>query len=183
MKVLRLSLAIACLVGIVGTSFAQNVGNRKPQGILGVLDPRTGVFHTLPSVADSADAQPLIATTGKFVVNFTITVAATIASTAKIACVVNASTADAASGNFVQEEAAALATRSGSTATCTVNIPYSWNLSSASIDKVTLTYSIEAPVEATATTAFPQRMSTQSLATIAVPTSGTTTTETVTATF
>jgi len=64
-----------------------------------------------------------------------------------------------------------------------VNIPYSWNLASASTDKVTLTYSIEAPVEATATTAFPQRMSTQSLATIAVPTSGTTTTETVTATF
>jgi len=183
MKVLKLSLVIACLVGIVGTGFAQNAETRKPQGILGYLDPRTGVFRTLAPAVDTADAAPVTPTTGKFVFNFTITVAATIAATAKIACSANASTVDLATGNFVTEEAVVLATRSGTTATCTVNIPYSWNLGSAATDKVALTYSLQAPAAATAATAFPVRLSSQSIATIAVPASGTTTTETVTATF
>jgi hypothetical protein len=64
-----------------------------------------------------------------------------------------------------------------------VTIPYSWNLATATSDKVTLTYVLSAPAEATATTAFPQRLSTQTIATIAVPANGKTTDETVTATF
>jgi hypothetical protein len=41
-------------------------------------------------------------------------------------------------GANLQEAAGIVAIRSGSKATCTVTIPYSWPLTSASHDKVTL---------------------------------------------
>ena len=183
MKITKLFCTIVCLLGLVAVSFAQNIESKKTPGIMGYLDPRTGAFHSMPAVDSGSPDVPLAATTGKFVVSFTITVASTIAATAKIACISTASLVDVTTSNFIEEEAAVVATRSGTTATCTVNIPYSWNLGSASSDKVTLTYSIQAPVEASATTQFPQRLSTQSIGTISVPANGATTNETVTATI
>jgi hypothetical protein len=186
MKTLKFFFASMCVLAIVASSVAQ-VQTRKSPGVLGYLDPRTGSFHTLPVPdSDAAEVQPPTTFGGSFVVSFTISVKSAIASTAKIACSVSAITIDnIASGapNIIEEEAAVLATRSGTSATCTVTIPYSWNLATATSDKVTLTYVLSAPAEATATTAFPQRLSTQTIATIAVPANGKTTDETVTATF
>ncbi len=186
MKTTKLVFAIACVLGLVASSFAQNAGTKKSPGILGYLDPKTGVFRTLPTpVTDSAEPAATTVFGGTFVVTFTITVKSAIATSAKISCSVTASLIDAETTNpsIIEEEAAVVATRSGSTATCTVTIPYSWNLATGSTDKVTLAYSLVAPVEATATTAFPQRLSTQDIATISVPANGKTTDETVTATF
>ena len=171
-----------CLLALSSSLFAQGAG----QGIHGYLDPRTGAFHPLPRL--SADATPPATSTftGKFVFSYTITVDATIASSAKIVCAASATVEDnITSGNpsiFI-EEASALATRSGSTATCTVNIPYSWSLATASTDSVTLGYTIEAPAEATVAASQPSRFSNHNLPSINVPATGTTTNETVTATF
>ena len=70
----------------------------------------------------------------------------------------------------------------GNSATCTVNIPYSWNLLSASTDKVSLSYQIIGGVPTT-TVPLATRSSGQSLKQIAVPANGATTTETITATI
>jgi hypothetical protein len=184
MKMMRLFIAISCLLGLVASGFAQNVHSKTTPGILGFLDPKTGAFRVLPNPdADDSDASPPAATTGKFVFSFTITVSSSISASAKIGCSATTTLIDVSTSNFFEEEAAVLATRSGSTATCTVTIPYSWNLKSASSDKVTLAYSIDAPVEATATTALPMRLSSQTIGTIAVPAPGATTTETIVATI
>lgn len=128
-------------------------------------------------------------TSGTFVVNFTITVNATISSTANIGCQASAEVSDGPSGakNLIRETASVVATRSGSTATCSVNIPYSWILTTASTDKVVLGYIITAPVEVPAgmpSQQYPQRISAQPrYASIAIPASGTTTTEDLTITF
>jgi hypothetical protein len=90
---------------------------------------------------------------------------------------------EAATQHFVNEEASVIATRGTGTATCTVTIPYSWVLSTPSSDMLSITYSISAPVEATATTAYPQRLSTQTIENITVPANGTTTSLTITPTF
>jgi hypothetical protein len=184
-KITKYASVLISLVVLASTSFAQSVETR-PQGVLGFLDPGTGIFRTVPvSLVDASEAPALAAasTGGKFVFNFTINVAATISATAKIGCIATATVTEAATLNFITEQAGALATRSGSTATCTVNIPYSWTLNSASTDTVSLTYSIQAPAEAAVSASFPNRTSTHSLPSIKVPANGATTTETITATI
>jgi hypothetical protein len=158
-----------------------------PHGIRGYLDPQTGVFHALPHPELEDDAQPLVTSTftGKFVVNFTITVDSVIASTTKIGCNVTADTDDAATGNFISEQAGTAVTRgSATTVACSVTIPYAWKLGSSTTDMVSLTYTITSPTEiSTAASEYPLRISSQSIGTIKVPANGATTTETVTATI
>jgi len=180
----KLFCTIAILLSFAVSSFGQNGETKKPHGILGYLDPATGVFHTLPVPDASDDAAPAAAvTTGKFVFSFTITIDSSIATSAKIGCSASAQLLDVSTANLIEEEAAVVASRSGSTATCTVTIPYSWTLASASSDKVTLSYVISAPVEASASAQYPQRLSSQTLTTISVPKNGATTNETITATI
>jgi hypothetical protein len=127
-------------------------------------------------------------TTGTIVVNFSITVDATISSTAGIGCHAAASVSDGPTGakNLINEAAGVLATRTGSTASCTVNIPYSWNLVTPTTDKVILAYSITAPAEVPpgSPSSLPTRVSEQTrFAAISVPASGSITTENLTVTF
>ena len=172
---------LACLLGLNISVWSQSIP--AVNGIRGYLDPRTGIFHSMPHPdLQDADVPPPAATTGKFVFTFTITVSSTLASTAKILCEASASLEDTASLNFISETASVIATRSGSTATCTVNIPYSWNLSSASTDKVSLAYQIIGGVPST-TVPLATRTSGQSLKTISVPANGATTNEAITATI
>jgi hypothetical protein len=183
-RILNILLVSACLVASAPL-WGQNAAATR--GIHGYLDPRSGIFHPFARMTE-ADVEPQATKTftGKFVFNYTITVDATIAATAKIACSASAVVEDNVTGgspNIIEEEASALATRSGSTATCTVNIPYSWNLATSTTDMVTLGYTIAAPAEATATTALPSRFSSQSLPAIKIPVTGATTTETIAATF
>jgi hypothetical protein len=171
----------ACFLGLNINLWSQS--NPAANGIRGYLDPRTGIFHSMPHPdLQEADVPPPATFGGKFVFNFTITVSSTLASTAKILCEASASTEDAATLNFIVETASVTATRSGSTATCTVTIPYSWNLSSATTDKVSLSYEIVAGVP-TATVPLATRTSAQPLKTISVPANGATTTETIAATI
>jgi hypothetical protein len=148
------------------------------------------LFTVLISIFLTAATQSMWGqTTGKIVVNFSITVDASISPTANIACQASAEVSDGAAGakNLIHETATVLATRSGSTATCTVDIPYSWNLVTPTTDKVVLGYQITAPVEVptgSVTSTLPARVSEQPrYAAIPVPLSGSTTTEDLTVTF
>lgn len=171
----------ACLMGFNTTLWGQSAPTVN--GIRGYLDPRTGIFHPLAQMAPQ-DEEPSTSTfAGKFVFNFTITISSTISTSVKIACAANATLEDTATLNLILESAEVTATRSGSTATCTVDIPYSWKLGSAPTDKVTLTYQIVAPVEATGSSVLPSRLSEQTVGVISVPANGSTTTETITATI
>jgi hypothetical protein len=109
----------------------------------------------------------------------------TIAATAKIGCQVDASLDDVTVGNFISESAASAVVRgSATTVTCKATIPYSWALASAAQDNISMTYTITSPVAvATAAAEFPLRISSQSLPTIKVPATGTTTAIAVAATI
>jgi len=186
-KLSTLCLFIVCMLGTTVSLWGQDAA--AVRGIRGYLDPRTGLFHAAPQLAapdlEAAAAPATTTVTGKFVVNFTITVDSTIASTNKIACNVTASLDDISTANLIVEEAGTAVTRgTGTTVTCSVTIPYSWKLGSASTDTVGLSYQIISPIEAsTPAGTYPLRISQQSIGTFKVPTTGTTTTEAVAATI
>ncbi len=173
-KLSTLALLFVSFLGMNVSLWGQNAATTR--GIFGYLDPRTGAFHSLPS-PEAQDAAPALATFGgKFVATFTITVSSTIASTAKIGCNLTAELLDSGSGNTIIEEAGNAVSRgTGTTVTCTVTLPYSWALASGSTDRVSLSYNVQAPVEAAASAFYPNRLSSQSLPSISVPANGTTT--------
>jgi hypothetical protein len=124
---------------------------------------------------------------GTFVFKITITVKSTNLGTDTIACAAGVDLIDQNPTTFAingtwEEGAAVAATRSGSTATCTVTIPYSWSLAFGSTDTVNLDYGIEVP-GSTANPPLPSRLNSHSLASMHVPANGTTTTVTVAATI
>jgi hypothetical protein len=125
----------------------------------------------------SQKAYAATATLGTIQVTFDVTVVSSIPTTDDIVCEVTA-TVNNTSGTF-KELASAVATRSGSTATCEVIIPYSWTLTGTS-DSMVLSYGLGWPSGAsTESITGPLRTSTRPGPTIAVPASGTTTKETL----
>jgi hypothetical protein len=159
--------------------------NSAPKsGIPGTFDPKTSVFT--PSRAVLASNYDVAASTifgGKLVFNFTITVSSTLPATDKISCGAAATVVDNGGlGNFIVELATSAATRTGSTATCTTTIPYSWPLATASTDMMSLTYTLTAG-GTTVTTVLPNRTSEQGLGRLAIPANGATSTFTVAATI
>jgi hypothetical protein len=114
--------------------------------------------------------------TGTIEAEFTITIDSTGLPTSKMACGVNTSLND--SGNTFKEFSEVLATVSGSTATCTVKVPYSWTLSTAPTDTIYITYVVVSPTTLPTTNTAPGREC-QREVTIAVPANGATTTEIV----
>jgi hypothetical protein len=175
-KVLTLLLLSACFLGISATLWGQNaIPNR---GIQGYVDPRTGIFHSIPHPDAPDEAEPPVKATftGSIVMNFTITVSSAFASTVPIACIGEVSVRDGTSNNILEVGGSTVPRGTGPTVKCSVTIPYSWSLASAATDQVGLFYSITAPI-AFSQTAFPDRQALQSLGTIAVPVSGTTTTK------
>jgi hypothetical protein len=138
-------------------------------------------------IQESSSAVPAAATrfTGTFVIKFTITVKSAIPTSTPIVCTANASVFEQNPSTFaitndIEESADIGATRGAGTASCTVTIPYSWLISFPATDTVTLSY-ILAAQGSTATSA--SRNSSQYIAVIPIPKSGTTTNETITATF
>jgi hypothetical protein len=130
-----IALVVAITLGILGGSVQalSQTANRHPAKIFGFQDSKTGIFHALGNSAEIAD--PTAATTtyaGEIEATVTITLKTALPKGGTIACTVGATaisdseTTDATVG-FV-ESATSVATVSGSTATCKVNIPYSWVL-------------------------------------------------------
>lgn len=185
-RILGIVLVCICFAVLTQPAWGQfRTQNRALPGHLnnGAARPAPNVIEDNPDVGQAA----LTTFGGSFVFKFTITVKSTNLGTDTIACSANLEVFDENLTTFVlsgsyTEEAAVAATRSGSTATCTVTIPYSWSLANGSTDTVSLSYGIEAPASAS-NPPLPNRINARSLASIHVPANGATTTVTVTATI
>lgn len=163
-------------------------------GQVGAQSPRSVPQHVTPPtpmvVEDNVDlALASLATFGgTFTFKITITIKSTNLGSDTIECAASASVNDistttgVSSGTYI-ETASVTATRSGSTATCTVNIPYSWGLANASTDIVGLDYVIIATNFTTGSFGQPGRNNSHILASTKVPANGTTTTITAAATI
>ena len=181
-RISSILLAGACMVAGVPL-WGQNVVGAH--GLRRYFDPQTRVLVALPQADTASDEVPAVTTfTGTFVFNFTIAVKANITSTAKIQCTATATLLDVGTTNEIIEQDTVLAVRTGTTATCSPTINYSWNLATGSTDKVMLGFIISAPSEAGVSASLPSRVSEQlTFASISVPATGSTTTETLTPTF
>jgi hypothetical protein len=176
MKITKLFLAIACVVGLVASACAQFSQTKQSRWNLDLTDPKTSVSDTHSAPASAEVVTP---TTGEFVFNFTITVSSTI--TAKIDCGAILTVSGDTVTPAITETENAEAVRSGNTATCTVSIPYSWNLGTPTTDKISVVIGVEAPVFNYGL--VPYRATEQRLASIAVPANGATTTEAIAVTI
>jgi hypothetical protein len=180
MKTWKFIFVCVCFAGLTQPVWSQRANEAAKPGILGHLDPRTGTFTPLVQrpVEDDEAVESVTPTTGKLVFNFTITIKSTNLAGDTIFCSAGAFVFESSSGFDASESGSVKATVSGSTAKCTVTIPYSWPLKAASSDTITLSYAVEASGASLAS-----RVSSQSLPSIKVPANGTTTTETIASTI
>jgi hypothetical protein len=135
MRLQSVALVAAIALGALGSNIARAQTANAPfqKKTFGFQDSR-GNFHPLGNQFDPM-ADPTTATTtyaGTIAVTVTITLKTALPSGDKVACSVDAiasSISETTAANIAYDESAAsLATVSGSTATCKVNIPYSWVL-------------------------------------------------------
>src|SRR5260370_6595165 len=140
-------LGCLCFAAIRQTIWGR-VGAGTPRAVPGHLT--AGTTNPRPMVVeDNLDLALASLTTfgGTFTFKITITIKSTNLGSDTIECGAAATVNDLNtttgmfSGVYI-EEASVAATRSGSTATCTVNIPYSWGLANASTHPLALDYVI-----------------------------------------
>lgn len=135
-KNLRVLAAAALACACIGPGFvprAQAQQNLPARGA-----PPPGRLQFVPSAAAVATQHYI----GVFVVTLNIAVVSAIPASAPLLCTATFESSDASGGFGYFESATAFATRSGSTATCTIFIPYSWNLGTGG--GYTAGYSVEA---------------------------------------
>jgi hypothetical protein len=189
MRTLKLSLPLALLT-FMPLAFGQLASQARPaHRTLGYYDPATGIFEPLRPLSD---AEPATApTTGTLTFTFTISVKSTIPKNAVIGCEGDA-TVDDPSFEGIERATGIAKLSSGTTYTCTAVIHYSWPLSTASSDKIALSYisTIDYGYEITATNGtstvvepIESRGSTQYIPEISVPANGASTTEDVSVTL
>jgi hypothetical protein len=133
MRLSKLVAVAAAGIVLAGTAAAIAQSSNlieKHDRVNGYVDPRTGVFHQDSQIAATPEASALTFKTNAGIISVTITTTIS-ADTAKILpkgytilCDLNVATVS--DGYTYSEVAAAPATVSGETATCTVNLPYSW---------------------------------------------------------
>lgn len=189
MKSTTRSLALGSLLIAVALPVLGQQSQRRT-GIPGYLDPLTGGFHPSRTIPDPDAAAKLTTYTGTLEFQFVIKVASVVPSGHEILCsatadLVDISTTPGGGENVIDEEASVVAKQTGTSATCTVLIPYSWSLINGPLDTVGLSYSVEIIPTSTTTPLFgslASRISSQLLPSIAVPRTGTTTTKTIDAT-
>lgn len=138
--------------------------------------PGTSQWAMQQAAAAKVDPNVVVATyTGSFVLNYTITIKSIVPSSFPIQCGASLTPSDIGSGYFYVESKTVFATRSGNTASCSVTVPYSWQLSSATTP-VTTTYTIM--TQGTGSSLL-DRISTGNLPSVTLPTNGTTLTRSV----
>jgi hypothetical protein len=142
MKIPKLIFVSVCLVGLTQFGWSQNqIGGVQRHGAHGSIDPRTGIFTAkVEHVRMSKPVEtPLTGTPILFreTFNFTIS-AADIPAAAVIFCYAEVYTDDD-NGDF-DDSNGAVATRSGSTATCTVSVLAKWTLANPTTDTISADY-------------------------------------------
>jgi len=101
--------------------------------VFGYQDSRTGTFHALRQAVPETTTAP---TTGTVEVTMNIKLVSTFAKSTTIGCSIDltgsVTSETTFTGTSYEETAGSTATISGSTATCTATIPYSWLIPAAS---------------------------------------------------
>jgi hypothetical protein len=137
MRKQSIALVTAIALGALGglaIAHAQTSNAPFQKKVFGFQDSRTGVFHPLGRSADLTESPAATTTyTGTIEVTVTITLKTALPSGDKVACNVGAvASSESEASPFTtiayDESAISTASVSGSTATCKVNIPYSWVL-------------------------------------------------------
>lgn len=113
--------------------------------VLGYQDTETGVFHPLVNTIPEATVSPIA---GTITVTLHITLKTAVPSGDKVACGVslNASYYTAAASTAYEESAYNLVTPSGTSATCVLTIPHSWQFPAVvatDIESLTGSYVVE----------------------------------------
>ena len=192
-KIATIILACACFAGMMQTARAQETKVNEDKGIAGYLNSKTGAFTPMAQkVADTDALAAIVATTGKFVFNFTITVTSTVPKNGLVLCEGDANVFESSTGQSIFERVSGTATKgTGSTYTCSLPMPYSWVLSTPTTDMATLSYRVQivdafqiTATNGTGVLVSPNslRQTQQNIGSIKIPATGSTTTETVTAT-
>jgi hypothetical protein len=158
---------------VAPAAWGQAASSSARPGILGFLDPQTGAFRAVPSVAeDSVDPAALTTFGGTITVTLTITLKTTAITT--VNCTAQVSVQDAITTGvprFISETNTVAATGTGTTRKCVLSIPYSWALATQISDNMSTSYTVTGSA---ASNALPQRTSTLSpLDTRKVPINGT----------
>jgi hypothetical protein len=179
MKILTTIFVSACFTGLTQPVWSQT-SEHNSHGIPGYLDPQTGSFKPMAKAPPEETESTAAATGGDFKVTFNITVKSALPATAAITCIFTASTTDLASGLTMNDSMSVVATGTGASRKCVLDMFYSWPLASAASDTVSLSYSITA--SGTGTSGPVTRESFQTLPS-KKPATGGITTETITATL
>jgi len=186
------SLFVVLVLGLVPLGFGQiSSPSIAPQRVLGYFNPQTGLFEPLRTTSQESDGAQVTPTTGTLVFNFTITLKTSLPSHGLLLC--SAAGAVIETGFSADESGFGFAHFvSGNTYSCSVSMPYSWLLSTRTTDKIILSYHVET-IEGVVLTATngtstvvattTARSSSQTIPSIAVPVTGTTTTTDVAVTL
>jgi len=178
MKVRSVSLlaALACALASASVGAA---GPQKGQ-IPGFLDARTGQFVAQAAVSPHADVDPLAVGTygGTLATRINITNKTAVPAPWVIYCTQYVSVVDP-SGTIVVNQKTVKATRTGSTATCSPNINYSWTINNTNAI-VSTQYYVFAQGDSSVMTEVSVN---GNLPNIAVPANGQTTSRTVAVTL
>jgi hypothetical protein len=186
--ILRATALCAGLLAAGGSAVAAGALEQgsRPTLIRGTLNTQSGIFVARPGKAaiEEAEATNLTASTVTGTLSFTynITLKSGFPDTTAIRCSATASTRDEnySETSIYYDIKSALATRSGSTATCKVSIPYSWLLANPASTMLSMDYTVTA-IPASENGVSRHHMG--NLATITVPTNGTTTFRTINVTL
>jgi len=132
-----------CLFGLLVTGWSQHSTNTVTAGIPGFLDPQTGSFKPMPLVeGEGIDLANTSQTSGKIVLTLTATLTTSFPTTAAFSCGLNATAADVISGLTFSDTIFVTATKNGSTLSCTLTLPYAWDLASPTQDVMLVLYTI-----------------------------------------
>jgi hypothetical protein len=141
MKITKRLLLCLCCIMIVPALWGQAANSPAKPGILGYLDPKTGAFRPVPLATDQ-NVEPATLTTfgGTITVTLTITVKSTNLTSFTCSAEVVVEDEVTTTPRGYDESDTATATGSGTTRTCKVTIPYSWELGTQSSDSMTISY-------------------------------------------
>jgi flagellar hook assembly protein FlgD len=158
---------MCCLIA-ASAVWGQATNMSAKPGVLGYLDPRTGLFRPIPQIAGEDQESPALTTVGGTI---TLTITITLKTTlTNVTCIAETSVSDGAT--LYEESNQVAATGTGGTKTCKLTIPYSWALANQGGDSMSTGYT----VTGAASTGLPGRTATRTpLDVRKVPANGTTT--------
>lgn len=183
-------LALVCGTLLCGSlsAAAQSEPTFTPHHfIFGYQDAQTGVFHPTPHAIPDGSSDPVIS--GQIWLTINVTLTTPVPSGYLVGCEADArvsasETTPPYTSTAYDELGYAIATVSGSTATCLIKIPYSWTFPSTTSTTNSLTGSYIVEIVSPATNAAPPVIRTSSsdfLSSTTIPANGTKSTYTVNA--